>query len=230
MPTIRNRAPFEIRVSHHPELNCSVKTEETAEKRLAEVRAKGFDSRLKQKDEGRWEVQIRQTDGGGKPIADYNPLPTSAEAEKWGRERKSQLRASISRGTALSSDASKLTRGDALDKYRKEMTLDEPIQGKSKKQGAPVEVYRIEALRKHPLAQRPLISLTLADVVSLRNELQKAGQKPSTVRKPLSLLSESSSSPKRGQRPQNRPFRRNCCLAYTDLIGGQVSVMIDGMP
>jgi len=76
--------------------------------------------------------------------------------------------------------AEKITFGQVLEKYSKEVT--------SKKRGEVSENRRIKVLLKHPLALRPLTSLSTKDFCSYRDERAKTVSS-STIQKELALMS-----------------------------------------
>ncbi|MFZ5698749.1 MAG: tyrosine-type recombinase/integrase, partial [Pseudomonadota bacterium] len=77
--------------------------------------------------------------------------------------------------------ADRLTLGDALARYRDEITPS--------KKGAVVERYRIARWLKHPFAQRSLSGLRGMDFAGYRDQRLAEGVSPATVRQELALVS-----------------------------------------
>ena len=102
---------------------------------------------------------------------------TKRDAEAWATAIESEMH----RGVFLDrSEAERTTFGEALDRYAREVT--------SGKRGWETEMYRINALKKHPLAARSMASLRGVDFAKYRDDrLKKCG--PATVKRELVIIS-----------------------------------------
>ncbi len=120
-----------------------------------------------------WQAQIRKR---GYPLQ-TRTFDTRAEAETWARA----IEVEMDRGSFVSrTEAESTTLKELLERYLEEVT---PL-----KKGAAAESTRIQALLRHPLAQRFIVSIHGADIARYRNErLQQV--LPATVKRDLVVIS-----------------------------------------
>ena len=120
-----------------------------------------------------WSVQIRRK--GYQP--EYRTLPTKAAAEKWARERETEIDrgdAPVDRKTLLST-----TLGDLMRRYMVEITPT--------KKSAHSEELRMTKMLSAPMCELSLLELSSAPIAAYRNQrLQTV--KPATVVRELSLI------------------------------------------
>lgn len=120
-----------------------------------------------------WRAQIRRK---GYPSISAT-FPTRSEAERWAAE----IEGDMSRARFVDTrEAQQTTLGDALLRYRREIT--------DFKKGAAQESTRIARWLEHPLARRPLGSIRSADLAEYRDESLKR-LSASTVRLNLAIIS-----------------------------------------
>lgn len=102
---------------------------------------------------------------------------TKREAEAWATAIESEMH----RGVFVDrSEAERTTFGEALDRYAREVTAG--------KRGRESEMYRINALKRHPLAARSLASLRGVDFAKYKDERLKDCA-PATVKRELVIIS-----------------------------------------
>lgn len=123
----------------------------------------------------RWLARVRRK---GYP-EQSDTFATKAAAQAWARD----VEAKIDRGAfvALAGDARDLTLGQALTRYRDQVT--------AKKRSHRPEWLKITKLIAHDLAARPLASLRAHDFAALRDELEERELSANTVRLYLAPLS-----------------------------------------
>jgi integrase len=102
---------------------------------------------------------------------------TKREAEVWATAIESEMH----RGVFIDrSEAERTTFGEALDRYASEVTAG--------KRGWETEMHRIRALKKHPLAARPMASLRGVDFAKYRDDRLKVCS-PATVKREMVIIS-----------------------------------------
>jgi len=123
---------------------------------------------------GRWQAQVRRR--GMKPRC--KSFDTKLEAEKWARDLESQVdRFGAAPDTKI---LEVVTLGQLLERYQREIS--------PAKRGSVQEIQRIDVLRRHDLAYRTLIGLSLQDIASFRDERLQSVAASTTVRE-LAILS-----------------------------------------
>lgn len=121
-----------------------------------------------------WEARIRKK---GHPTQSKTH-ETKKEAEDWARDIESEM----GRGVFICrKEAENTTLAEALERYAREITVD--------KKGAPQELRRIEAWKRHPLSNRFLATLRGVDFAQYRDDRQAQGKSPSTIRLELAIIS-----------------------------------------
>ena len=121
-----------------------------------------------------WQAQIRRK---GFP-AQIRTFDTKAEAEAWSATIESE----IARGVFVSrSEAESTTLGEALARYRREVT--------PAKKGAGIERFRLDRWDAHRYAQRSMASIRGKDVADYIEERRQEGAAPATIHKEINLLS-----------------------------------------
>lgn len=124
---------------------------------------------------GSWQAKVRRT---GYPTQSRS-FSLKGHAEAWARavERK------MDRGefVELEAAARKMTLGDALDRYEREVT--------PAKRGATQERVRIAAWKSHGLARRAIATIRGHEIATYRNERLAEGLSPNTVRLELAIIS-----------------------------------------
>lgn len=123
---------------------------------------------------GVWQAKVRRK---GHPTF-TSTHGTRAEAEAWAAAVERDL-GHGRQPAAIAAD--RLTLGDALERYRDEVT--------PKKKGAKQESYRLTRWLAHPYASRALSSLRGADFTAYRDRRLADGASPATVRLELALVS-----------------------------------------
>lgn len=123
---------------------------------------------------GRWQAQVRRR--GLQPRA--KSFDSKAEAERWAR----QLETELDRTGALPDlrQAESTTLGAILQRYISEVSPT--------KRGGQVEIVRLRALVKKPIAHRTMATLTARDLASYRDE-RLTTVATSTVLKELNVIS-----------------------------------------
>jgi integrase len=120
-----------------------------------------------------WRCQIRRKNH---PTLSAT-FDTKAEAQRWA----AGIEGDIARSVFVDSrEAQRTTLGDALRRYRREVS--------DGKKGSKQEGVRIAAWLDHPLAEKTLAALTSSDLSAYRDERLKE-VKPSTVRLDLAVIS-----------------------------------------
>ena len=121
-----------------------------------------------------WQAHVRRC---GYP-AQVRTFDTKAEAEGWA----SVIESEIARGVFVSrSEAESTTLGEALVRYRREVT--------PAKKGAGIERFRLDRWDAHRYAQRSMASIRGKDVADYIEERRQEGAAPATIHKELNLLS-----------------------------------------
>lgn len=121
-----------------------------------------------------WEARIRKKGHA----TQSKTHETKKEAEDWARDIESEM----GRGVFICrKEAENTTLAEALDRYAREITVD--------KKGAPQELRRIEAWKRHPLSNRFLATLRGVDFAQYRDDRQAQGKSPSTIRLELAIIS-----------------------------------------
>ena len=124
---------------------------------------------------GSWQAKVRRT---GYPTQSRT-FGLKGHAEAWARavERK------MDRGEFVEIEAAarKMTLGDALDRYEREVT--------PAKRGAAQERVRIAAWKSHGLARRAIATIRGHEIAAYRNERLAEGLSPNTVRLELAIIS-----------------------------------------
>lgn len=127
------------------------------------------------KRDGKWQARVRRR---GFP-EQTERFATKAAAERWAREIEGRIDdGSFAPGAR---EAGRITLGEALQRYLNEVT-------KKKKSHRP-ELLKIEAIRRHEIAQRTFGSLGSHDFASFRDELEERDLASDTVRLYLAPLS-----------------------------------------
>lgn len=120
-----------------------------------------------------FQAQVRRK---GYPTQQHT-FETRREAESWASNIESEMH----RGLFIDRSEAERTRFfDVLDRYARQVT--------SKKRGWQTEQYRINALKKHPLAARFLSTIKSADIASYRDE-RLAECNSATVKRELVIIS-----------------------------------------
>lgn len=123
---------------------------------------------------GKWRVRILRT--GYPPIA--KTFITHRDAQQWARLTESQLE----RGLYICpSEAQRTTLADALDRYKREVSLHKKSHG--------VEKYYIQHWERSKLAPLALSAIRGTDVAQYRDKRLKAGLSTTSVKHELALLS-----------------------------------------
>jgi integrase len=122
----------------------------------------------------RWQAKVRRK--GHPPQSET--FRTKGLAEKWARDVEAQIDAG--KFAPAPREARETTLDEALARYLRDVTP-------TKKTPRPEEL-KISALRRHPIAARPLAAIRGADVAALRDELAQR-LAPSTVRLYLAIVS-----------------------------------------
>ncbi|PTD21627.1 hypothetical protein CV103_10185 [Sphingomonas fennica] len=120
-----------------------------------------------------WSVQIRRK--GYQP--EYCTLPTKAAAEKWARERESEIDrgdAPVDRKTLLAT-----TLGDLMRRYMDEITPT--------KKSAHSEQLRMTKMLSAPMCELSLLELSSAPISAYRDQ-RLLTVKPATIARELSLI------------------------------------------
>ena len=119
-----------------------------------------------------YQVQVRRRG----QASQSRTFDTKAQAARWARSVESQ----IDDGLYVSrTEAERTTLAELLGRYAREITPS--------KKGAEVETYRIEALRRYPLAQRSIATLTSNDLAQWR-DARGTTVSPATVNRELTIL------------------------------------------
>ena len=127
---------------------------------------------LEKRGPNQWRVKIRRR---GYPL-ETRTFETKATAERYVR----RIEREMDEGVFVSHrEAESTTLGELLERYLEEVT--------PKKKGADLEIYRIRALLRHPLAARFLASIRVADIASYRDERLKVVAS-ATVKRDLVIL------------------------------------------
>jgi len=123
---------------------------------------------------GSWRAQIRR-----KGFPELNAtFDSKQDAEIWASQQEAAMR--TGRFVDLR-EATKVTLGEGLKKYKEERTPT--------KKGAKQESDRIEVWLKHPLAAKALSEVTSKDLSEYRDQRLKEGKSASTIRSELSVIS-----------------------------------------
>lgn len=123
----------------------------------------------------RWQARVRRR--GYPPQSDT--FRTKAAAERWARDVEAKMDAGGFEVVTI--EARRLTLGDALDRYGREVT--------PRKRGGTRELQRVEAWRARPLAARLLASIKPDDLGAHIRDREAEGCGPNTIRLELALLS-----------------------------------------
>jgi integrase len=138
---------------------------ETGNERMASIRKRG---------PYQWEARIRRA---GYPLQSRT-FESRPEAEAWARSLETEM----DRGVFVSrTEAERTTLSEALERYAREIT--------PRKKGATVELGRIRAWWRRPLARRTLASLRGKDFADFIAERQSQGIGAHTIRLDLALIS-----------------------------------------
>ncbi len=122
----------------------------------------------------RWQVRIQRR--GHPPLT--KSFLTRQDADKWARLTESQLE----RGLYICpTEAQRTTLADALDRYRREVSIH--------KKSHPVEKYYIQHWEGSKLAPLALSAIRGSDVAQYRDMRLKGGLSPTSVKHELALLS-----------------------------------------
>jgi integrase len=134
-----------------------------------------FEKRLSKDGKARWNAKVRRT---GWPIQSKT-FATKALAETWARE----VERAMQRGAFYDPrEAQRTTLGEALDRYRREVTPG--------KKGARQEAVRAAAWMRHELAKAALANIRGADIAAYRDARLAEGRSGTTIRNELTLLSQ----------------------------------------
>ncbi len=102
---------------------------------------------------------------------------SKTRAETWAK----RMEVAIQDGHAVSTEGQRTTLGEALERYKREVT--------PKKKGAQREIQRVDAWAKHPLSLRFLSQLRGADFAKYRDERRAQGKAENTIAIELKLIS-----------------------------------------
>ncbi|RVE99712.1 site-specific integrase [Sinorhizobium meliloti] len=123
---------------------------------------------------GRWQAQVRRR--GMKPRC--KSFDSKLEAEKWARELEAQVdRFGAAPDTRILEST---TLSELLERYKLEVSPT--------KRGAVQEIQRIDVLKRHEIAYRTMVGLSLQDISSFRDERLRSVAASTAVRE-LAILS-----------------------------------------
>lgn len=141
------------------------------------------------KHKGRWTATVRISSDFAGPVAKKSiseTLRTKTDAKVWAQDVETQIKLGTWKDPRLEE---RMTSGrwedrplrDTVERYRKAVT---PIM-----KGAKQETSLLKRWERHPLAQRPIRTITRSDIAAYRDERIELGKAPQTVRNEVNKLS-----------------------------------------